>query len=70
MVETHQVNDLEAAEKALIKGQDVKIKLTGENPGEMLAYIAAAKWIVKKIRLDRCDFKTAYSAYQRVIKEQ
>ena len=69
LVETHLVTDLEKAEQALIAGRKVKISLPGANPGEKLASVAAAKWIVERIKLDGCDFKTAYQAYQEVIKE-
>jgi hypothetical protein len=35
-----------------------------------VAYIAAAIWIVEKIKLDKCEFKVAYDAYQQEIKEK
>ena len=70
LVETYQVRDLEKVEESLIAGKEVEITMPGENPGEKLAYIAAAKWIVEKIKLDKCEFQEAYEAYLDVIKEQ
>ena len=68
LVETYLAIDLEEAEKALIQGKEVTISLQGESPGEKLAAIAAAKWIVERIKSYGYDFKAAYQAYQEVIK--
>ena len=69
LIETHLLTDLDLAEQALINGKSAKIELPGANPAEKMAAIAAAKWIVEKIRVERCDFKTAFEAYQKVIKD-
>jgi len=69
LVETHLLSDLEEAKEALVQGEDAKLSLPGITPGEKLAYLAAAIWIVEKIKLDRSEFKTAYDAYQKEIKE-
>lgn len=70
LVERYSFSDLEKAERALIQGKKAKFRLPGKTPGEKLAYLAAAKWIVEKIRLDKCDFGDAYEHYLQVIKEQ
>jgi hypothetical protein len=70
LVETYLLSDLEEAKEALFKGEDAKFSLPGETPGEKVAYIAAAIWIVEKIKLDKCEFKVAYDAYQQEIKEK
>ena len=69
LVETHLLSDLEEAKDALVQGEDAKMNLPGITPGEKLAYLAAAIWIVEKIKLDKIEFKAAYDAYQQEIKE-
>ena len=68
LVETHLINELIEAEQALIAGGEASITLPGSSPGEKLASLAAAKWIVEKIQTEGCDFKTAYQAYKEIIK--
>jgi hypothetical protein len=68
LVETHMLVDLEKAEETIIQGRPTTIILPGDTPGDKLAAIAAAKWIVRKIRHEGCDFMTAFEAYQEVIK--
>lgn len=70
LVETYLLSDLEAAKEALFQGEDAEFNLPGETPGEKVAYLAAAIWIVEKIKLDKCEFKAAYDAYQQEIKER
>jgi hypothetical protein len=70
LVDTLLLSDLEKAERKLIESQDVDMDLPGETPGEKLSYIAAAKWIGRKINRERCEFRVAYQAYLEVIKEQ
>jgi len=70
LVSKHLLMDLEEAETDLISGRKLKISVNGNSPGEMLTYISAAKWVVDKIRVDACDFKTAYEAYQDIIRRQ
>lgn len=60
--------DLEKAEETIIQGRPTTIILPGDTQGDKLAAIAAAKWIVRKIRHEGCDFMTAFEAYQEVIK--
>ena len=69
LVETQLLSDLEEARKALVQGNETKFMLPGVTPGEKMAYLAAAIWIVQKIKRDKCDFKTAFKAYQQEIKE-
>jgi hypothetical protein len=68
LVETHMLVDLEKAEETIIQGRPTTIILPGDTQGDKLAAIAAAKWIVRKIRHEGCDFMTAFEAYQEVIK--
>jgi hypothetical protein len=70
LVETLLLSDLEKAERKLIEAQDVDMDLPGETPGEKLSYITAAKWIGRKIKQEKCEFRVAYQAYLEVIKEQ
>ena len=70
LVETHLLSDLKAANEALIGGNEAEFEIPGKTPGQKLSYIAAAIWIVEKIREDNCEFKEAYEAYQQVIKQQ
>lgn len=70
LVETLLLSDLEKAEQALIDGQKLDMDLPGINPEEHIGYLAAARWIVEKIKKDKCDFRTAFEAYLNVIKGQ
>jgi len=70
LVETLLLSDLEKAEQALIEGKELDLDLPGINPGEDLAYLTAARWIVQKINSEGCEFRTAYEAYLDEMKEQ
>ncbi len=69
-METLLLSDLEKAEQALIDGEKVDMDLPGVNQEERIGYLAAARWIVEKIKKDNCDFRTAFVAYLEGIKGQ
>ena len=68
LVETHLWLDLKEAEEDLVAGKEVQIEVTGETPAEKISIIAAALWIVEKMRERSWDFATALSAYRQIIR--
>ena len=70
LVETLLFSDLEKAGQALIDGQAVTMGLPGVSQEEYVGYLAAVRWIVEKIKKDKCDFRTAFEAYMEGIKGQ
>ena len=68
LVETHLWLDLKEAEEDLVAGKEVQIEVTGETMAEKISIIAAALWIVEKMRERSWDFATALSAYRQIIR--
>lgn len=59
---------LDAAEEALINEQKPSIEIEGEDDGEQLTHIFAAKWILEHMQSTGEDFKTSLRAYTQKVR--
>ena len=59
---------LDAAEEALINEEQPTIAIEGEDDGEQLTHIFAAKWIIVNMQETGNDFKTSLRAYTQKVR--
>lgn len=68
LVENHSVQELMAAEEALVEEQKPAIEIEGEDEGEQLTHVFAAIFILEKMDKDGKDFKTALREYTSKVR--
>ncbi len=69
LVESYTVEQLEAAEAALIDEQQPAIEIGGDDDGEQLTHVMAAIWILEKIENDQIPFGKAMREYTAKVRE-
>lgn len=69
LVEAYQMEQLVAAEEALVEEQVPEIEIGGEDEGEQLTHVFAAIFIKEKIEKDAVDFKTALREFTGKVRE-
>jgi len=63
----HSVETLQSAEDAILEGMAAGIDVQGEDEGEQLTHVMAAKWVVAHMASTNDDVMTSIRAYtQRV----
>lgn len=69
LVENYSINQLIAAEEALIDEEALAIEVNGSDEGEQLTHVFAAIYVLNKINDDEVDFKTALRDYTSKVRE-
>lgn len=69
LVENQSMEDLIAAEEALVEEQSLPIEVEGEDDGEKLTHILAAIFILERMKDEGVDFKSALREYTRRVRE-
>jgi hypothetical protein len=69
LVETHTVEQLHAAEQAIINEKVLPIEVEGSDEGEQLTHAIAAIWILERMKEANLDFKTALREYTQKVRE-
>ncbi|MBL6445575.1 hypothetical protein JMN32_04600 [Fulvivirga sp. 29W222] len=69
LVENYTIEDLIAAEEALINEEESTIEINGADEGEKLTHVFAAIYIINKIKDDNVDFKAALRDYTSKVRE-
>ncbi len=69
LVETQTIEQLQAAEHAIINEQVLPIEIEGRDEGEQLAHAIAAIWILERMKEANLDFKTALREYTQKVRE-
>ncbi len=69
LVEAQTIEQLQAAEYAIINEQALPIKIEGKDEGEQLAHAIAAIWILERMKEANLDFKTALREYTQKVRE-
>jgi hypothetical protein len=69
LVETHTIQELQAAEHAIIQEQPLPIEIEGSDEGEQLTHAIAAIWILERMQEANVDFKTALREYTHKVRE-
>jgi hypothetical protein len=68
IVELYTLEQLDDAEIAIINEETPTIEIEGEDDGEQLTHIFAAKWIIEEMENTSCDFKTALRNYTQKVR--
>jgi hypothetical protein len=68
IVELYTLEQLDDAEMAIINEETPSIEIEGEDDGEQLTHIFAAKWIIEEMENTSCDFKTALRNYTQKVR--
>ncbi|MFT4968660.1 MAG: hypothetical protein ACI9O4_000390 [Chitinophagales bacterium] len=59
---------LDEAEEALINEQEPTIDIEGDDDGEQLTHIFAAKWVIEYMQSTGKDFKTSLREYTQKVR--
>ncbi|WP_323756045.1 DUF6952 family protein [Roseivirga sp.] len=68
LVEEVDLEDLRAAEEALMEELKPAIEIQGEDEGEQLTHVFAAIFILEKMKTGDVDFKTALREYTQKVR--
>lgn len=69
LVENSSIEQLMAAEEALVNEESLAIEVNGDDEGEQLTHVFAAIYILNKMQDDNVDFKTALRDYTSKVRE-
>ncbi|HYG38170.1 MAG TPA: hypothetical protein VD908_06105 [Cytophagales bacterium] len=69
LVEIESNENLLKAEEALLNEESLEITVEGDDEGEQLTHIIAARWIQEKMKEDNMDFKAALREYTKKVRE-
>lgn len=68
LVENNSLEELMAAEAAIVDEQQPAIEVEGEDEGEQLTHVLAAVWILNEMEDNGTDFKTALREYTKKVR--
>ena len=68
LVENSNLEELMAAEAAIVNEQQPAIEVEGEDEGEQLTHVLAAVWILNEMEDNGTDFKTALRMYTQKVR--
>ncbi|MGW8123190.1 DUF6952 family protein [Roseivirga echinicomitans] len=68
LVESASLEDLRAAEEALLEELQPAIEIQGDDEGEQLTHVFAAIFILEKMESSEVDFKTALREYTQKVR--
>lgn len=69
LVESYSTEHLDAAEEAITEEQQPDIDIPGDDEGEQLTHVIAAKWVINEMEENGTDFKKAVRAYTQKVRE-
>lgn len=68
LVESYSVEQLIAAEEAIMEEQALAIEVEGEDEGEQLTHILAAIFVLEDIKENGSDFRAAIRKYTQKVR--
>lgn len=68
LVQQYDEATLAAAEQAIEAGEPLAIEVEGEDEGEQLTHVIAARWILDKMNKEGMDFTSAMRAYAQMVR--
>ncbi|WP_347157593.1 DUF6952 family protein [Pontibacter chitinilyticus] len=68
LVESYTLDELMAAEGAIVEEQQPAIAIEGEDEGEQLTHALAAIWILNDMQDNGNDFKTSLRQYTQKVR--
>ncbi|AKD02762.1 hypothetical protein POKO110462_00525 [Pontibacter korlensis] len=68
LVENYSLEQLMAAEAAIVEEQQPAIEVEGEDEGEQLTHVLAAVWILNEMEDNGTEFKAALRMYTQKVR--
>ncbi|RAU84305.1 DUF6952 family protein [Pontibacter arcticus] len=68
LVESNSMDELMAAEAAIVDEQALPIEVEGDDEGEQLTHVLAAIWILNHMQDNSADFKTSLREYTKKVR--
>ena len=68
LVEKYSLDELSSAEDSIMNEENPKIQVEGEDEGEQLTHVLAAKFIIEQIASLGLDFPTALREYTKKVR--
>ncbi|PRY14942.1 hypothetical protein CLV24_103181 [Pontibacter ummariensis] len=68
LVENYTLEELMAAEAAIVDEQQLAIEVEGEDEGEQLTHVLAAVWILNEMEDNGTEFKAALRQYTQKVR--
>lgn len=68
LVENHKLEELMAAEQAIVEGETPQIEIAGEDEGEQLTHALAAIEILSKIQMEGISTSQALRDYSQRVR--
>lgn len=69
LVEQYNIDQLNEAEEALLEEQQPSVEVPGDDEGEQLTHVIAAKWVINEMEENGTDFKKAVRAYSQKVRD-
>lgn len=69
LVETVSMEELKAAEEAIMEGESLAIEVGGEDEGEQLTHVMAAMWIMDRMKETGNEFLPTLREYTAKVRE-
>lgn len=69
LAEKYTLDQIIAAEEALVDEKDLPFPVPGEDEGEKLTHLLGARWILEEIQRSGCSLAEALRAYGKRVRE-
>ena len=69
LVENASIDQLNAAEEAITEEKEPDIDVPGDDEGEQLTHVIAAKWVINEMEENGTEFKKAVRAYTQKVRD-
>lgn len=69
LVESNSIDELKAAEEAILDEKKPEIAIEGDDEGEQLTHVIAAQWVLNRVATGKVDVKTALREYTSKVRE-
>lgn len=68
LVETYSLEEIQAAEEALMEGEALPIEVEGEDEGEQLTHILAGIWVHQEMQKNETPLMKAIRDYAQKVR--
>jgi len=68
LIEEATIEQLQAAEESIMNEETPQIEIKGDDEGEQLTHVFAAIYILRKMKSDGVDFKSALREYTQKVR--
>lgn len=69
LVETYKIEELQAAEAAILEEENPEIEVEGKDEGEQLTHVIAAIYIINDMEKNGSEFRVALRNYTQKVRK-